>query len=289
MHIKFTAALCATLAATLATPALAQDMSSAPADTTEKAYNGVYVGASGGYDVQKNDIGSAIGFDRNGDGNFRDAVPTAAGADAFSPGYCNGKARGATLTANGVCENDLNRGSYYGRAGVDRQFGPFVVGLVGEFGRSDIIDYVSAFSTTPASYTFSRAIDWEASGGVRGGFAADQTLFYATGRFGYARLKHGFRTTNTTNSFSTLLDDLDRKGFVVGGCIEQRFMKHFSFGIEYTYHDYKDSEYLVRATQGSAAANNPFVLAPFTSGTTLRRADDNFRWHSLRATVGYHF
>lgn len=282
MKVRYLAATTAALATLAAVPAFAQD-----AATDEKPYNGLYVAASGGYDVQGNDVGSAIGFDRNGDGNFNEIVRTAAGADAFSPGFCNGRAQGATRLPAG-CENDRNRGSYYGKVGVDRQFGPFVVGIVGEFGKTNIKDYVSGFSTTPASYVFSRGIDWEASGGLRAGVAADQTLFYAVGKFGYARLKHGFTTTNTANSFATLVDDRDRKGFVVGGGIEQRIMNHFSIGLEYSYHDYKDKDYKIRVTQGTAAATNPFVLAPF-AGTNLARLDDNFRWHSLRAVVGYHF
>ena len=66
-------------------------------------------------------------------------------------------------------------------------------------------------------------------------------------------------------------------------------MKNFSIGMEYTYHDYKDDEYLIRVTQGTAAATNPFVLAPQTAGTTIARSDPDFRWHSIRAVVGFHF
>ncbi|WP_425229431.1 outer membrane protein [Sphingomonas sp.] len=281
----YLAATAAVLTAAVGTPALAQD-----AQVDSRAYNGVYVGASGGYDVQSDDSRATIGFDRNGDGNFSDAVPTAAGADAFSPGYCGGKARGPQLLPGG-CENDRNRGSYYGRAGVDRQFGNIVIGLVGEFGRTDIVDYTSAFSTTPASYVFSRRVDWEATGGLRAGYAADQTLFYGFGKVGYARFKNRFFTTNTANSFSTLVDDRDRKGFVVGGGLEQRIMRRFSIGLEYSAHVYNGQadDYKVLVQRGAAAATNPFVLAPFTAGTSLRRNDTNFRWHSLRAVVGVRF
>lgn len=53
-----------------ASPAFAQE-------TTEDApFNGLYVGAAGGYDVQPNDAGSSILFDRNLDGRFGDAVTT---------------------------------------------------------------------------------------------------------------------------------------------------------------------------------------------------------------------
>ena len=52
-----------------AVPAAAQDMT-----TDAKPFSGVYIGAAGGYDVQGNDVGSSILFDRNNDGNFSDSV-----------------------------------------------------------------------------------------------------------------------------------------------------------------------------------------------------------------------
>jgi outer membrane immunogenic protein len=281
MAKNFTYGMAAAIAIAAAAPAFAQDTGETP------PFSGLYVAASGGYDVQGNDVGSRITFDRNGDGNFNDAVNTAAGANAFSPGFCNGRARDATTTTS--CENDRNKASYYGRVGFDVQRGPFVLGALGEFGRTDIKDYVSGYSTTPANYVLSRGVTWEASGRLRAGLAQGNGLFYATGGIGYARLKHRFTTTNTANAFSTLLDDKDRKGFIVGGGVEYRLMKAFSIGLEYTYHDYKDDDYLIRVGQGNAPATNPFVLVPQTAGTTIGRSDENFRWHSLRGVVGFHF
>lgn len=264
----------------LPTAAMAQD-------GAEKPFDGFYIGASGGYDVQPNDVGSQISFDRNLDGTFGDTVLTSGGANAFSPGFCNGRANGSGAVDRS-CANDRDGWSYYGRVGYDRQMGPLVIGLVGEFGKTEITDSVSAFSTTPASYTFTRSIDWEASGRGRVGLAARSTLFYGTGGVGYARVKNRFTTTNTANAF-TDNGNANRVGFIVGGGIEQKISRHLSFGLEYSYHSYGDDGYRVRATQGTAAATNPFVLPPNTAGTDFRRTDDNFRWHSLRATLGFRF
>ena len=274
----------------MAAPAFAQD------EPTERPFSGPYVAVSGGYDFQGNDAGSQLVFDRNGDGNFNEAVTTAAGANAFSSGnnntssaFCEGRARDAVRLPTG-CENDRNRGSYYGRVGFDEQRGPFVLGALAEFGKTDIVDYVSGYSTTPASYTLSRRVNWEASGRLRAGYnPGGNGLFYATGGVGYIRMDHNFTTTNGSNAFSTLLDDRDKFGFVVGGGAEYRFMRHFSIGVEYTYHDYKDGQYEILATRGTAAATNPFVVAPYTAGTVIGRSDDNFRWHSVRAVLGFHF
>jgi len=262
----------------VAAPAAAQE---------EKPFDGFYVGGSVGYDFQNNDVGSTIQFDRNGDGTFNDQVTTAAGANAFSTGFCNGRARAATRLPTG-CEQDSTNVSYSARVGLDKQFGSIVVGLVGEFGRTEITDYVSGFSTTPANYVMAREIDWEGSVRARAGFAANNTLFYATGGGGYANIKHSFTSTNTQNAFAGN-GNAKEFGFVVGGGLEQKISRNISFGVEYSYHDYKDDEYRVDVTQGTAAATNPFVLAPNTAGTTFRRSDENFRWHSARATLNFRF
>lgn len=285
-----------------ALPAMAQEMSTqdapppAPAPSYSSAdagydddqpFTGLYVGGSFGYDVQPNDAGSSILFDRNLDGRFGDTVTTAAGANAFSPGFCNGAARGATLLPAG-CRKDKDAIAYYGRVGFDQQMGNFVVGVVGEFGKTEIRDSVSAFSTTPANYVMTREVNWEASARGRAGYAANTTLFYATGGVGYLSVDNSFTSTNTANAFTT--NGNDRVwGAVAGGGLEQKIGRNFSVGLEYLYHDYNDNDARVRVSRGTAPATNPFVLPPNTTGTDFRRSDNRFRWHSLRATAAFRF
>ena len=273
-----------------AAPALAQDAGG------DRPYDGVYVGVAGGYDVQPNDRGSTILFDRGVDRRFGDTVTTAAGANAFGGtvgGFCNGRATTATGPGNTAgaarpCRNDDDGYAYYGRVGIDQQRGGIVVGVVGEFGRSEINDSVSAFSTTPASYTMYREIDYEGSVRARAGYTPGAgTLFYGTFGPSYARIDHQFSTTNATNAFAGRGKRM-QFGITGGGGIEQRIGDHFSFGLEYMYHRYDDSDYRVRATQGTAAANNPFVLGTM-AGTDFRRSDTKFLWHSMRVTAGFRF
>ncbi len=266
------------VATVAATPALAQD---AP----ERPFEGFYVGASVGFDPQSNDIGEGVSFDRNLDGTFGDIISTTAGANAFSPGFCNGAAN-ANIPTEG-CRNDRDALSYSGRIGGDIQRGPFVFGAVAEFGRSEVRDSVSAFSTTPASYTLTRQIDYDINLRARAGFAAHNTLFYVTGGGAYAKVKNSFTTTNTANSF-TLRGEDGRFGFVAGGGIEQKISRHISFGLEYMYNQYNDGDFRVRVGQGTAPLTNPFLLST-VQGTDFRRTDDRFRWHSARFTVNYRF
>lgn len=254
-------------------------------DREERPFAGPYVGGSLGYSFQPSDRGEGLLFDRTLGGNFNQTVTTATGANAFSPGFCNGT---ATSTANTACRNDRDGIDYYGRVGYDLQRGPIVVGAVGEFGKARVRDAVSGFSTTPAYYTLTRSVQYEASIRGRAGYAFDRTLFYGTGGGGYLKVRNRFTSSNTANAFTPRGDDTIF-GVVGGGGVEQKITPNLSFGVEYMFHRYKDDDYRVRVTQGSAPATNPFVLAPNTAGTDLRRNFNYFRWHSIRGTVAYRF
>lgn len=269
------AALAGTLAAL---PAAAQEQETQP-------FSGVYVGGAVGYGFQPNDFGERLLFDRGFNGNFNQNVTTATGANAFSPGFCNGT---ATSTAPVACRNDRDGLDYAGRVGFDIQRGSLVGGVVGEFGKARIRDAVSGFSTTPAYYTLTRYVQWEGSLRARGGYAFDRTLFYGTAGAGYLKVRNRFTTSNTANAFADRGDNTVI-GLLAGGGVEQKLTSHISVGMEYMFHRYRDDDYRVRVTQGTAPATNPFVLAPNTAGTDIRRNFNYFRWHSIRGTVAFRF
>lgn len=276
MRLNTVLALSTGLAAlAFATPAAAQ--------SDDKPFEGVYVGATLGFDMQPNDVGESISFDRNLDGRFGDTITTVSGANAFAPGFCNG--RGLLPTPTLGCTNDRDSISYSGRVGYDRQYGHIVIGVVGEFGDSQIRDSVTAFTITPASYTINREIQFTA--GIRGrlGYAANKTLFYATGGGAYARVNNYFRTTNVVNVFTTN-GDSNAWGFSAGGGVEQKVSKNVSIGVEFLHTQLQDDDYRVRVTGGPATS--PFTLGG-AGGTDFRRSFEKFRYQSLRATVAYRF
>jgi outer membrane immunogenic protein len=259
----------------IATPAVAQD--------AEPAFDGFYVGGSVGYTVQNNDVGETILFDRGSNGSFGESITTSTGANAFSPGFCNGA---ATSNLNTACTNDKDGVEYQFRIGADRQMGKWVIGAVAEIGKSEVRDSVSAFSTTPAFYTMTRELDWNAALRARAGYVAGTgTLFYGTAGGTYAKLDHSFTTGNTANGFTVVGDD-DAWGWQAGGGVEQKIGSSFSIGVEYLYSRYQDDDARVRVTQGTAGATNPFVLA---GGADFIRSTDRFDFHSLRATIAYRF
>ena len=155
-------------------------------------YSGFYISGSVGGALQSNDGGDGVVFDTNLDGSFNDTVKTAAGFDAFGAntgvgapalagGFCNGRAVSNQL--GGGCAKDRDRMEYSAKLGYDWQFGQnFVVGFLAEASTTNAKDYTTAFSVTPASYTFSRELDYAISGCGRVGYTPNgRGLFYGTG------------------------------------------------------------------------------------------------------------
>jgi outer membrane immunogenic protein len=272
-------------ATTLAAPAFAQD--AAPvSEGRDSHFNGVYIQGFGGYSAQNNDTSERLKFDTDGDGKYNNSVTTTTGANAFSPGFCTGKARGATRAAG--CRSDRDGAEYGGRIGYDRRMGNFVVGGLIEGAKTEAKDAVSGYSTTPASYAIQREMDWSASARLRAGYTpGGGALFYVTGGGSYAKLDHSFYTTNTANSFDEHRDSKGVWGWQAGGGTEIMVADHVSLGLEYLYNRYSDNKYNVEVGRGTAPVTNPFLLG---SGTTrLKNSDKNFDYHSLRATVGFRF
>lgn len=254
-------------------------------DARDTHFDGPYVSGAIGLASQGNDRGDTIVFDTDRDGSFDNRVDTADGANAFSPGFCSGSAGGAVPDAG--CGPDNNRPEYALRAGYDKRMGEnFVVGGLVEVSKTNARDFTTAYSTTPASYTTSRELDHAISLRARAGYTpGGGALFYATGGVSNAKIDHSFRTTNTANSF-TEQNDGDRVwGWQAGGGAEVMVTDRVSLGLEYLYNRFRDSKYSVAVGPGSAAANNPFLLA--SGGTNLRPSDRNFDYHSLRATLSF--
>jgi outer membrane immunogenic protein len=249
----------------------------------EDEFDGFYAGASIGYDFQAGDSGETISFDRGSNGTFGESVTTAAGANAFSPGFCGGA---ATSTQNSNCRSDSDGVGFAGRFGYDSQMGKLVIGAVAEIGTADLRDSVAAFSTTPAFYTMTREIDYTAALRLRAGFTpAAKTLIYATGGVAYAKLDQSFETSNTANSFTVLEDD-ETWGYQLGAGVEQKLGTNVSLGVEYLFTGYGADDTLIRVGQGTAGATNPFVLA---NGVDFRRAGDSFDIQTVKAVLTYRF
>lgn len=245
-------------------------------------WQGLYVGGHVGYGYQNNDDGETITFDTDLDGNFGDTVNTTAPANAFSPGFCDGRARGPTPASG--CDDNGDAVDYGVRLGHDWQFGNFVVGALGEVSGNAVEDSVSAFSTTPARYTMTRELDHMAAIRARGGYAFSNMLVYATGGYAWAEVDHSFTTSNGVNTF-TESEEGDAQGYQYGLGAEWAIAPRWRVGAEYLRTNLEDDDYRVRA-QGPAPVTNPFILVN-ANGTDFARSNDEFEFDSVRFTLSY--
>jgi outer membrane immunogenic protein len=259
----------------ISTPAAAQEADS---------WTGPYVGGRLGYSFQGDDDNETILFDTDLNGTFGDTITTAAGANAFSPGFCGGAA--LANTPDRGCREDQDGTDWAVHAGFDYQLGSIVVGVVGEYGRTYIDDSVAAFSTTPAFYTMTRRLTDNAALRARAGFALGDTLVYGTGGVAYGKIRNSFATSNAVNSFTNTGND-NAWGYRVGGGLEQRVSRNFSIGVQYLYTSLEDEDFRVRVA-GPAPATNPFIRTN-PNGTDFARSGDRFNSHSAHVTASFRF
>ena len=255
-----------------------------------QTWTGGYLGGSIGSIIPRADADAkeTVLFDTNLDGTFSDTVRTAAGADAFSPGFCGGIAASSLPSAG--CAEDEDGIDFGGRAGYDWKMGGVVFGALVDISATDVIDGVSAFSTTPAFYAFSRELKYV--GGLRGrlGGGNDRFLVYGTGGAAWGSVDHQFTSSNSVNTFVPAKDEIRSEmawGYQAGGGIEVRLGARWSVGGEYLFTSLNDKLDATVRSQGPAPATNPFILVN-AAGTDLRR-EDRFEFETLRVGLNYRF
>lgn len=258
-------------------------------------WQGPYVGIAGGAGTVDDSEDETVLFDNNLDGDFNDTVRNSAGTDVFASGptpggFCGGSPNSNNFNAG--CEDDEYDGEGGLRAGYDFQSGPFVYGLVAEVGLSSASDSVTAFSTTPAQYSFRRDLEEYAALRARFGYAVGRFLPYVTAGGVYATIENRFATSNAVNSFTRVTNEDEHGGFQVGGGLETHVTENLRLGVEYLYTSIEDdSDLTTRVAALSVpptAPNNPFLIRD-ARGTDFRRRDSDFDMHSFRLTATVSF
>ena len=288
--MTFTARLLAAgaAAALLTTAGAASAQSSMWSGYTRDSWTGPYIGAFGGFTKQNGNSDERLGFDRNLDGRYGDTVTTGTGANAFSPGFCDGMPYGPVATQG--CDGD-SIGVHAGvRLGYDYQIGSFVVGAVGDISKESQTDTVTGFSTTPAYYTFTRELDSLAAVRAKVGYAMGPALIYGTGGYAVGKVNNRFSTSNTANSFTTRSDDDKADGWQAGGGVEYALTPNVSLTGEYLYASLDAEDNVIRVgSNGTTPATNPFILAPNTTGTDMIRSNGKFGVHAFNIGLNYRF
>ena len=261
---------------------------SAQDSQTEGRFDGPYVSIFGGLNSAADSNDDGFDFDVDGDGEFDDDVVTVTGANAFSPGFCSGDP-GTSPTV--VCSGNDHKIGYGARIGYDKRLGdgPLVVGLLIEGERPRVREFTTGYSTTPASYTIERELDWTAAARARVGISPGdgRGLFYATGGVGYAKIDRNFFTTNGANSFTPNDPDEWNLGWQAGGGAELLLTDNIGIGLEYLYSNYDDGDYVVTVGPGTAGPTNPFLLG--AGSTDLQLNDGDFDSHAFRASINVRF
>ncbi len=250
-----------------------------------QSWKGVYVGGFVGGAVMNDGAAETVAFDTDLNGVFGDTVRTAAGANAFSPGFCGGLAVNATAASG--CTDDKNGVDAGGRVGYDWQFGHFVVGGLADVSRPDVSDSVTAFSTTPAFYSFTRELRYMAAFRGRAGFGTNRVLVYGTFGPTWGGVDQSFTTSNAVNTFVAVnQEDAEGKesiwGYQAGAGAEFKLGARVSLLGEYLFTSLDNREQSTIRSQGPAPATNPFILVN-AAGTDLQRTQ---RFEMQVARVG---
>lgn len=274
MHFRF-----------IASAVLAVCLLTAPSFAATPNWTGPYVGGQLGNINLVDDDGERLNFDTNLDGGFNNIVSTATGANAFSPGFCDGAPVGNNAGVG--CKSDKSGLEIGLRAGYDWRVRKLILGAVGEVSLVDLQDSATAFSTTPASYSFKRDLKTLVALRGRVGAPISDFLLYGTGGVAWGDVDRSFVTTNGVNSFTPRGGD-DAIGYQIGGGVERIAFGKFSLGAEYLYTSLDDEGFTMRFGPGNAPLTNAFrIVNP--DGTDVQRSNDSIEFHSVRLTLNYRF
>lgn len=244
--------LTAIAACAIATPALAQD--------EDGSWTGAYVGVNAGYTDATSDQTVVLG------GNW--TTESAALQTRVTTDYpTNSKVQ------------DINYGA---QIGYNVQAGSsLVIGVEADVSALSGKEALSHTSAGTPSYTIANTFDPKVTYSVKGkvGIAAGNTLFYATGGWGWTQADLATDITSSggyhkASSFSHTFD-----GYEVGGGLEHRFGSNVSLRVEYIYTDQGDVTYTTGYVTGSAFTS-PAYTETFTQDLTM---------HLVRVGINLHF
>jgi outer membrane immunogenic protein len=149
--------------------------------------------------------------------------------------------------------------------GLDWQFGPWVVGAVGDAQGADIGGGVIR---SHAQFQFKTTNDFDASIRARGGFTYDRLLFYGTGGLAWGSVKTQYSCPSCFNApgpFATT--DGFRMGWTIGAGVDVAIDPRWSAGVEYRYTEL-GSKGFSDSTVTTSQDNNSFTFNAVTLGVS---------------------
>jgi outer membrane immunogenic protein len=224
----------------------------APAVAQAQRWNGPYVGVNVGHGW--GDFGSSVTvFDQGGNPVYG---PASFGIDA------SGMFGGVQI-------------------GFNRRIGNFFFGLEGDLQTADISGS-SSVSGSGFTYVASASVDWFATARVRGGFASNKMLVYATGGLAFGGVDYDttFKTGNTTVHLS---NSETQVGFVLGAGLELALRSNWSLKLEYQYLNFGS-----QGTSGSYSWTTVDCRDIVTNTNTVSSSIDT-DIHTVRIGLNYAF
>jgi outer membrane immunogenic protein len=162
---------------------------------------------------------------------------------------------------------------------------------VADYRAVNLGDDVTAFSSTPASHTFTRDANSLTSLRARGGWASRAGLLYATAGMAWGDTDQSFTTTSTLNAF-TPSQDREIDGHKIGlGCevkLGEVWLVEagWSMGLEYICTELDDGDDPVAVGGRTAPSTNPFLIVDPT-GTDMKRTLDLFAYSTVGITLNW--
>jgi outer membrane immunogenic protein len=225
-------------------------------------WSGIYIGLNAGY-----------GWGGNTNQNIAFTDP---GIIGFAPYFAGGGNVFPGLKPQGFIGG--------GQIGADRQWGKFVAGVVADFQGTDIKASATATATpgggfVPSTQTLTQRLDFLGTARVRGGFAANNWLFYGTGGLAYGQVNSSltFNALPASPVFLTNSNTENRVGWAAGAGVNYGFT-NWVVGLEWLHYD------LGRSTV-TAFTVAPGVIVPGGSLTGTQRVAGDI----VRGTVSYKF
>jgi outer membrane immunogenic protein len=166
--------------------------------------------------------------------------------------------------------------------GYDMQAGNLVYGGVFDINATNFSDVQQGFSTTPATYTIERSMDYLGTLRGRVGFLpTDNILVYGTGGLAFGEVNFAYEQPGSTATTTTLGGQDNNFGYAVGAGVETRVTSNISVGLEYLYVNMGGNDFTAELAGGPFSAVEDSTIA--------RGSDNNFDFNVVQAKVSYRF
>jgi outer membrane immunogenic protein len=119
------------------------------------------------------------------------------------------------------------------QAGYNRRVGNFFIGVEADLQTADI-EGSATTSGKGFTYAASASTDWFGTARVRGGYATNAMLVYATGGLAFGGVQYD-ASFKTSKGKAELSSDETQVGFVLGAGVEFALRSNWSLKIEYQY------------------------------------------------------